>query len=104
MSNQTITTIEIAGLQVKRTDTPYSTPNEISIKIEAGELPAIIIEREYRRLSRWDRTSYGWFVSIGCGSRSSMPVSDALAWGAIWSYACGIAAALETDVIPAPEF
>lgn len=97
MSKQTITTIEIAGLQVKRTDTPYSTPHEIGIKLECGSLPQIVIEREYDRRN-------GWVVSIGCGSRSSMPVNQAIVWAEIWAYACGIAADLETDVIEAPEF
>jgi hypothetical protein len=96
--SSTITTIEIAGLTITRTDTPYSTPNEISITLQDSEwaLPKIVIEREYTQRN-------GWRVAMSAG-RTSMSPAAALAWGAVWSYACGIAADLETDVIEAPEF
>lgn len=98
MSNQTITTIEIAGLKVTRTDTPYSNEGEIAITLHDSEqeTPRIVIEREYTRRR-------GWRVTIQAGMQT-MSTGYALAWIAIWSHACGIAADLETDVIPAPEF
>ena len=98
MSKQTVTTMEIAGLKVTRTDTPYSNEGEIAIALQDTEqaTPRIVIEREYTRRR-------GWRVTIHAGSQSMAP-GYALAWGAIWSHACGIAADLETDVIPAPEF
>lgn len=95
MSADITTTIEIAGLQVKRTDCPYSTPGEIGIVIQAPDLPRIVIEREFYRGE--------WIVGIESSMKTMSPAA-ALAYGAIWSYACGIAADLEADVIPAPEF
>lgn len=95
MSADVTTIIEIAGLQVKRTDCPYSTPHAIGIVIQAPDLPRIVIEREFYRGK--------WVVGIE-GSMRTMSPAAALAYGAVWAYACGVAADLETDVIEAPEF